>query len=90
MCTWDTWNLIQGLDFIWRNDVWIKQITSTANENNFILYFNHKLILRYLIFKIVIILTIYVAHKLHMSKIYELPEDGQQLRPKHARAFINK
>jgi len=25
-----------------------------------------------------------------MSKIYELPEDGQQLRPKHAGAFINK
>jgi len=25
-----------------------------------------------------------------MSKIYELREDGQQLGPKHARAFINK
>lgn len=90
MWAWDTWNLIPGLEFTWRNDVLIKQIISTANENNFIPYCNHKLILRYLIHIIVIILTIYVAHKLPMSKIYELREDGQQLGPKHARAFINK
>ena len=37
-----------------------------------------------------ITLTIYVVHKLYMSKTYLLPEDGQQLRPKHAGALINK
>jgi hypothetical protein len=46
---------------------------------------------------IVIILTIRVKflqyklkQKLHMLKTYELPEDGQQLRPKHVGALANK
>jgi hypothetical protein len=104
MWAWDTWNLIPGLDFIWRNYIWIQQITSTANDNNLIPYFNHKLILRLMMMMIMtmttttttititttITLTIYVVHKLYMSKTYLLPEDGQQLRPKHAGALINK
>jgi len=31
-----------------------------------------------------------LTHELHVSKTYELPEGGQQLRPEHVQAFINK
>ena len=31
-----------------------------------------------------------MKHKPHMLKTYEIPKDGEQLRPKHVRALINK
>jgi hypothetical protein len=31
-----------------------------------------------------------LKHKLHMLKNYELPEDGQQFRPKHTISLTNK
>jgi hypothetical protein len=31
-----------------------------------------------------------LTHKLHTSKNYMLPEDGQELRPKHVGAIIIK
>jgi hypothetical protein len=36
------------------------------------------------------ICTYKVTHKLHTSQKNELPEDGQELRPKHVEATINK
>jgi len=35
-------------------------------------------------------LTYKLKSKLHILKTYELPKDGQQLRPKHVGTLINK